>query len=189
MLPVQRATILAGGKSSRMGCDKALLPFGNQTLIAHIAQILRPIFPEILVVTSNIQIARAADLPSVADRFPGRGPLAGIHAALLHFEAPIFVVACDMPFLNADFIRLLIREFDGAARVPLSQGGFEPLHAVYAPACLPPFERHLRGAEKLPPLRRVLEEVGAHWVSAEVARRFDSDLKMFGNWNTPEAIE
>ncbi len=189
MPQVQRAAILAGGKSSRMGRDKALLPFGNQTLIAHIAQTLRPVFAEIVVVTSNLEIARAADLPSVADQFSGRGPLAGVHAALLHFDAPTFVVACDMPFLNADFIRFLAQDFDGAARVPLSDGGFEPLHAVYAPTCLPTFERHLRTDGKMPPLRRVLEEVGARWVSVEVARSYDGDLKMFDNWNAPADIE
>lgn len=188
MPQVQRAAIIAGGKSTRMGRDKALLPFGQTTLIAHIAGVLRPIFPELFVATSNSEIARAASLPAIADVFPGRGPLAGIHTALAHFNAPTFVVACDMPFLNAEFIRFLSEDFDGAARVPLSNSGFEPLHAVYAPVCLPTFENHLQGESKMSPLRRVLEEVGATWVSVEVARRFDGDLRMFVNWNTPADV-
>ena len=179
---------MAGGQSSRMGRDKALIPFNGAPLIARIADVLAPIFPRIIVVTGNPNIASAAELPAVSDQFSQRGPLAGIHAALAHFGEPTFVVACDMPFLNADFIRHLVHDFKGAARVPLSEGGFEPLHAIYAPACVPRFEHYLRGATQMPPLRRVLEEVGASWIAVEVARRFESDLKMFENWNVPADI-
>lgn len=188
---ITRAAILAGGKSSRMGRDKALLDFNGAPLIAHIAHILAPIFDEIIVVTANPAIARAADTPAVADAFAGRGPSGGIHAALAHFGAPTFVVACDMPFLNADFIRYLCADFDAdaGARVPISDNGFEPLHAIYAATALPTFERYLRGEGKMPPLRRVLEEIGASWVAPEVARSFDSGLKMFSNWNTPADVE
>ena len=173
-----------------MGRDKALLPFNEQPLVAHIAQILAPMFAEIIVVTANAQTAEAAHLPAVADNFPNRGPLGGIQAALKHFGAPAFVVACDMPFLNADFIRHLCADFgDDTARVPLSDEGFEPLHAIYAPSCLPIFERYLRLDGKMPSLRRVLQEVSASWVGAAVTREFDGELKMFENWNTPEDVE
>ncbi len=183
---VRCAAILAGGKSSRMGREKALLPFENKPLIARIAEILTPIFPQICVVTSKIEVADAANLPMVRDRFPNRGPLGGIHAALSHFEAPTFIVACDMPFLNADFMRFLAQNFNGVALVPQNDGGFEPLHAVYAPQNIPIFESHLRGAERMPPLRSILQEIDAQWVSVEVARRFDPALKCFSNWNTPQ---
>ena len=185
---IPRAAILAGGQSSRMGRDKALLPFNDAPLIAHIAQVLAPIFPEIIVVTANPAIARAAGLPGVPDTFPARGPLGGIHAALSHFEAPTFVVACDMPHLNADFIRFLCADFNGIARVPLSDDGFEPLHAVYAATAAASFENYLRTEGKMPPLRRVLTEIGATWIEPEVARSFDPDLKMFDNWNVPADI-
>ena len=186
-LRITRAAIIAGGQSSRMGRDKALLPFDNQPLIAHIARIIAPIFVETIVVTANPHIARAAALPAIFDRFTGRGPLAGIHAALAHFEAPTFVVACDMPRINADFIRYICADFgsDVTARVPLSDDGFEPLHAIYAPVCLPTFERYLQTEGKMPAMRRVLEEVGASWIAPEIARRFDGELRMFENWNAP----
>ena len=186
---VTRAAILAGGQSSRMGRDKALLDFNGQPLVAHIARILAPIFPEIIVITANPDIARAADLPAVADTFIRRGPLGGIHAALSHYQAPTFVVACDMPFLNADFIRFLIRDFDGSTRVPLSDVGFEPLHAIYAATATATFERYLQTEGKMPPLRRVLQEIGATWIAPEIARGFDKELKMFDNWNTPIDIQ
>lgn len=171
-----------------MGRDKALLDFGGQPLVAHIAQILAPIFPEIIVVTANSDIARAADLPAVADSFAGRGPLGGIHAALSHWRAPTFVVACDMPFLNADFIRYLIADFDGSTRVPLSDDGFEPLHAIYAATATAPFEKYLRNEGKMPPLHRILQEISADWIAPEIARGFDENLRMFENWNTPDDV-
>ncbi len=186
---VTRAAIIAGGKSSRMGRDKALIPFNGTPLVVHIAQILAPIFDETIVVTANSNIARAADLPAVADIFPHRGPLGGIHAALSHFGEPMFVVACDMPFINANFIRTLCTDFDAPARVPLSDDGFEPLHAVYAATAAPLFAKYLRVEGKMPPLRRVLEEIGAQWLAPEIARSFEGDLKMFGNWNTPADIK
>ena len=188
-LSVTRAAILAGGQSSRMGRDKALIPFNGAPLIAHIAQILAPIFPKIIVVTANPQIAAAADLFAVADTFAGRGPLGGIHAALSHFQAPTFVVACDMPYLNADFIRALCADFDGSARVPLSENGFEPLHAIYAATATASFERYLRIEGKMPSLWRLLEEIGADWLAPEIARSFDGELKMFDNWNAPGDVE
>ncbi len=180
------AAILAGGKSSRMGTEKALLPFENQPLIAHIAAILRPIFPKVCVVTASKEVARAADLPAIPDHFPNRGPLGGIHAALTHFGAPTFVVACDMPFLNAAFIEFLARDFDAMALVPLGEGGFEPLHAIYSEKCAAIFENHLCGEEKMLPMRRILVEIGTRFASVETAREFDPNLRCFTNWNTPE---
>ena len=169
-----------------MGRDKALLPFNHQPLIAHIAQILEPIFPRICVITDISEIASAANLPAIPDHFLGRGPLGGIHAVLSHFGAPTFVVACDMPFLCAPFIEYLCQNFDGDALVPLGDGGFEPLHAVYGIACAPIFEAYLRGGEKMPPFRRVLEEIDTRWVPLETARLYDPTLQCFSNWNTPE---
>ena len=93
-----------------------------------------------------------------------------------------------MPYLNADFIRYLCADFDATARVPLSENGFEPLHAIYAATATPLFERFLRIEGKMPPLRRVLTEIGASFIAPEIARGFDSELKMFSNWNTPADI-
>ena len=116
-----------------MGRDKALLPFNGAPLVAHIAQILAPIFPEIIVVTANENIARAADLPAVADTFANRGPLGGIHAALTHFERADVCRRVRYAYVSTPIsFALLCADFDGSARVPLSDNGFEPLHAVYA---------------------------------------------------------
>lgn len=187
--PVHCAAILAGGKSSRMGTEKALISYLNQPLIARIIRILRPIFADICVVTNKPEVAAAAGLAAVPDQFENRGPLGGIHAAIQHFQAPTFVVACDMPFLCGDFIAFLTQNFAGDALVPLGESGFEPLHAIYSPLCGPVFENHLRQEAKMPSLRRVLEEVETRYVPLEMARLFDVDLRCFTNWNTPEEAQ
>jgi molybdopterin-guanine dinucleotide biosynthesis protein A len=172
-----------------MGREKALTDWRGMPLIAHVAAILRPIFPQICVVTSKTEVAAAAQLPAILDQFERRGPLGGIHAALSHFEAPTFIVACDMPFLNRAFIEYLSRNFESKALVPLSENGIEPLHAIYDGACLPAFETYLRGEAKTPSLRRVCDEVGARFVSEAVPRAFDPQLRCFSNWNRPEEVE
>jgi molybdopterin-guanine dinucleotide biosynthesis protein A len=88
-----------------------------------------------------------------------------------------------MPYLNADFIQSLCEGFvDEPALVPRSNEGFEPLHAVYAPACMPIFERELQGERKMKSMKQLLEEVGARWSFV------DERLEMFSNWNTPDDV-
>ncbi len=188
------AAILAGGKSSRMGREKALLRLDGQPLVARIVAVLQPIFPQICVVTSSKEVARAAHCAAVGDRFEGRGPLNGIHAALDHFRAPTFVVACDMPWLCADFIRFLScnfrsDDFESDALVPLGENGAESLHAIYSPRCAPIFEELLIANPKTPPMRRVLEAIETRFVPLQTAREFDPALCGFTNCNTPEEFE
>src|SRR5690349_1942483 len=96
--------VLAGGKSSRMGCNKALLPFRGRTLVEHIAS-------EVSTVTHTVALIGDRALyiilgyPVIEDVFPGRGPLSGIHAALRASGAEwSLVVACDMPEMTAGFL-------------------------------------------------------------------------------------
>jgi FdhD protein len=188
-MKVQHAAVLAGGQSSRMGREKALLPWRGRPLVAHVAGILRPLFPHLCVVTAKAEVAAAAQLTSVADLYEKRGPLGGIHAALSHYGAPTFVVACDMPFVNCDLVRYLAENFVGDAIVPLSEeGGFEPLCAIYAPSCLPIFTAALTAEGKMPALRRLLSDLDTRFVPVEVVRRFDPTLHSFSNWNSPEDL-
>lgn len=181
---VSCAAILAGGKSSRMGREKALLEIEGEPLIRRTARVLRRVFAQIVVVTNTSEIAEAAALPAIGDLHADKGPLGGIHAALSHYGEPTFVVACDLPFLTVDFLRFLTENFEGEALVPRSPQGLEPLHAIYAPGCLPVFERFLQET-KVPSLRRVLEQVDARVLESEVASRFGA---RFDNWNTPDDV-
>lgn len=189
MSHINCAAILAGGKSSRMGREKALLELSGELLVRRIARVLEPIFPRVVVVTNSAEVARAAQLPAVADAHLNKGPLAGIEAALLYFQTSTFIVACDLPHLNADFVRFQIEgwreELD--ALVPLSEQGLEPLHAVWAPSCLTSIQNALK-EERPPSLRRVLSELNVGEIALEQARRFDAHLRFFENWNRPEDV-
>src|SRR5947209_8495270 len=89
--------ILAGGNSRRMGRDKAALPAGSLSLVEHIARRLGPVVDEVLLSTAR-RNADGPALPVVIDRYPGMGPLAGMHAGFLAANHPlVWVVACDLP--------------------------------------------------------------------------------------------
>jgi molybdopterin-guanine dinucleotide biosynthesis protein A len=186
---VESAAIIAGGASRRMGTSKALLEVDGQPLIARIAGVLRPLFSELIVVTPSSEIADAANAPAVADVFPGKGPLAGIHAALQHAGKPVFCCACDMPSLNADFIRYLCDQLDNYDAVVPRLGAYdEPLHAVYAPSCMAAIENELQHGH-IGPVDNIYGHLRVLFIDAEDARRFDPDLRMFENWNTPEEVK
>jgi FdhD protein len=98
--------ILAGGASSRMGSNKALLPYRGGVFVEAIFRQLRRLFPEVLLVTNSPEQYQFLPCRKVPDIFPGHGALAGIHAGLHHSSTDaIFVVACDMPYLNTALVR------------------------------------------------------------------------------------
>lgn len=172
-----------------MGRDKALLELGGEVLIRRAARALEPIFERVIVVSNSQDVAQAALLARIPDARSDKGPLAGIEAALLHFQAAVFIVACDMPYLNARFIEFECgcwrEELD--ALVPQSPHGAEPLHAIWSPGCLPAIQKALE-APRPPSLRRVLSELWVETISSEEARRFDPALRLFENWNSPEDV-
>jgi len=189
MIPVRCAAIIAGGASRRMGQNKALIPINGEPLVTRVAKVLRPLFSKVVVVTFDFDIARAAALPAIEDEVSGRGPLGGIHAALRHFNAPVFCVACDMPFLNGPAIEFLcaqLKDFD--AVLPRLENGeasrAEPLHAVYAPSCLPFLEAEF-ACERVRPVEGVLENARLRFVEEDQLRVFDGELRFLRNWNYP----
>lgn len=135
--------ILAGGASRRMGRNKALLPFRGKPLIRHQLDLLAPLFSEILISANEPAPYAPFGLRVVPDLFAEPCSLSGIHALLKAATAPrVFVVACDLPFLNPALIRKLLEvpgDFDVV--VPESDEGLEPLHAIYSRTCLPAIEK------------------------------------------------
>src|SRR5450631_2052532 len=100
--------ILAGGASSRMGKNKALMKIGEQTLIERVYAIMASLFPDVIIVTNTPELYAFIPSRTAADLYPGSGSLAGLHAGLSAGSTErIFVAACDMPFLNPTLIRLL----------------------------------------------------------------------------------
>lgn len=176
--------ILAGGESRRMGRPKALLRVGESTLIEAVIGRLRGACSEILIITNTPELYRHLRLRMVPDALPGRQSLVGIFTGVLHMGGPAFVCACDMPFLNPALIRHLGSLADGVdVVIPRHGGDYEPLHAVYTPACLEPIRRSVQRRERN---TGFLQEVKVRVVEVEEIRRFDPDLRSFVNVNTPE---
>jgi len=128
------AIILAGGKSSRMGRDKSLLPAAGVTLIGKIAAQLQDHFQEIIIGANNKEKYLFLNLPVVPDLEEGKGPLMAIYSTLLRSQHEInFVVACDIPDLNMKYVREMMHQMkDHEIVIPTgSDGKYEPLFAVY----------------------------------------------------------
>lgn len=127
------AVLLAGGKSSRMGRDKALLEFEGEPLWRRQLNSLRELSPEQLMVSGPLREEWSA-CEILPDEIADAGPLAGVSAALQKCTAPLLVVlAIDLPRMSAEYLRSLCR--DGQGAVPRGPDGFEPLAAAYPAAC------------------------------------------------------
>lgn len=139
------AAILAGGRSSRMGTDKAVLEVDGQTMIARVLEAARAVSERLFVVSNDAEKHAFLGVPIFSDEIKNVGPIGGIYTALQHCHTShCLVVACDLPFLNAPALQRLIEDCDGqlicAAK---SARGLEPLCAIYAKACLPFIEQSI----------------------------------------------
>lgn len=184
-LPGITGVILAGGASSRMGTDKALLELAGERLLARVYQPMASLFASTLLVTNNPERYSFLPCPAVPDLYPGEGSLAGIHAALHHAPTDlVFVVACDMPFVSPELVRHICGLAPGYdAVVPLSQDGIEPLHALYRTSCLPVMERMLENGEKR--IRDLLNRVQSRMLPWEELASIPGARRSFLNLNTP----
>jgi FdhD protein len=180
------AVILAGGNSTRMKSNKALLPYSGELFIERIHRQLAALFPEVIVVTNTPELYKFLPCRTVSDIYPGMGSLAGIHAGLAQSKTPyIFVVACDMPYLSEPLIRRLVGNIHGQDVVmPESDGGLEPLHAVYGKGCLAAMEDSLSQGKS-----RIVECLDWQKVTVvpkEEVAAIDPEYSSFRNINTPE---
>ena len=128
------AVLLAGGKSRRMGEDKATILFRSVPLWKIQLELLRQLEPHELFVSARTDpVWRPADAQFVADQMPSRGPVSGIAAALSRISSDhLLVLAIDMPFMTENYLRgLCERVRTGSGIVPVIESRFEPLAAVY----------------------------------------------------------
>lgn len=139
------AVILAGGKSSRMGSNKAFLKLESKTFIELQIDLLREIFDEIFISANTPSEYEYLNLPVFKDIYPDKGPLGGIYTCLINSSSlHTFMLACDMPFVEPELIKRLkdlTKEYDVV--IPKSERGLEPLHAFYSKNCIGPIKREL----------------------------------------------
>jgi molybdopterin-guanine dinucleotide biosynthesis protein A len=182
------AVILAGGQSSRMGFNKALLDVGGKPMIRVLVDRVRPLTDQILISSNDVSSYRFLNCPVIPDHFTGCGPLAGFHAAMLWNTCSLYIMlACDLPRLRAPLLDKLVSLADGFdAAIPRTSDGLaHPLCAVYRRTCLPSIEKALQqGTNKV--IETILNEtLTVRWVGPGEGMFSDSDL---ANINTPEDL-
>ena len=180
------AIILTGGKSSRMGRPKALLLFDGEPLIAHLVRALNRLLANVVVVAAPEQELPSLAVTLVRDEVAYQGPVGGIYYGLRAAKTEVcFVTSCDVPFLNPSLISYLRSQISNHdVVVPLWQGRFQPLHAIYRRSVAPLLKEQLERGELRPIF--LYDKVRTYKVSEEEIRRFDPEGLSFLNMNTPE---
>jgi molybdenum cofactor guanylyltransferase len=181
--------ILTGGKSSRMGRPKALLPFADEPLIAHVVRGLRKMFAEAVVVAAPEQ--ELPELPAVLvrDEVAYQGPVSGIYHGLKASTKEVcFVTSCDAPFLNPVLVAHLLSQIaDFDVVVPYWQERFQPLHAVYRRSVAPLLKAQLERGELRP--ISLYDKVRTRDIREDEIRRHDPEGLSFLNMNSPQDYE
>jgi molybdopterin-guanine dinucleotide biosynthesis protein A len=182
--------VLAGGKSERMGMEKAALRIGDETLLARIVRRLRLALPEVYVVGPLHLAALTPGTAMFPDDLTGVGPLGGLSTALAHAPSRhLFVVGCDMPFVEPALMSAMARyaaRFPGADVVALrTPRGLEPLHAVYAQTCASAVGEWLAAADGKS-LSALLERLNVKELPANIVARYDPSGRSTFNANSPE---
>ncbi|MFC2023629.1 molybdenum cofactor guanylyltransferase [Chloroflexota bacterium] len=190
-MPAVSAIVLSGGKSKRLGEDKALLMLDGEPLLARTIRSMGALSDDLIVVTNHPQSHRAAAWPArlVPDETPGLGSLVGVYSGLKACRHPkAIVVACDMPFLSVPLLRYMVPLSRGYDVVIPRRGRFlEPLHAIYGRTCLPAIERVLASGR-----RRIVaffDAAKVRFVEEEEVSTFDPHHLSFLNVNTLEDWE
>ena len=192
--------ILAGGKSRRMGQNKALLQLGDSPLIAHVIRRMRLVTDELLLISDNHAEYAHLDLPMHSDSVPDAGALGGIYTGLTYASHDaVLCVACDSPFLQPELLSYLVSvlgEYDAVMPYTYqthssdnaeAQITLQTLCAVYSKRCLPIIERMLNE----PDLRvhALQERANILTLAPEIWKTYDAEGHSFFNVNTPEDFE
>lgn len=183
--------IIAGGQSRRMGRDKAFVELGGSTLIERVIQRSADLGQaETILITNKPADFAYLGLPMYRDALPGKGSLGGIYTALIQAKSPaVLVLACDMPFVNADLLRFMIAQLDADVDivVPRVDGYPQALHAIYRKTCIEPIRAQLE-ANRLK-IIRFYDQMRVRTLDEAEYAEFDAAGRMFANLNTPAELE
>ena len=203
--PPVTGIILAGGKSQRMGENKALMRIGEDSLIGHVVRRMRLVTDELLLITNSpTEYAQSFHLPMHRDIVPNTGALGGVYTGLTFASHDtVLCVACDSPFLEPKLLTHLVSalgEYD--AVMPYTYKGvgvrnlshsdtrritLQTLCAAYSKRCLPIIELMLQDAELR--VHALNERAHIKRISPEIWQKYDPDGMSFFNINTPEDFD
>ncbi len=181
--------ILAGGKSRRMGRNKAFIDSGGVPLFERVYRVFKEIFSEIIIVTNDVLPFERYEAILQRDIILNKGALGGLYTGLFHSSNyHAFCSACDMPLLNPRVIEYMTEERDEYdVIVPKTHDGLHPLHAIYSKKCLNPM-RQLLDRDDLK-IVDFFGHVRVRYIEEMEIREFDPHMRSVINVNTEEEME
>ena len=189
------AILLAGGKSRRLGRDKALENLGGKRIIDRVISKVSQCCAEVLVVGDRperyYELNLAKEIMFVNDHFENAGSLGGLYTGLSKSLSDwCLLVACDMPFLSVDLLNDMKKEAIASkvdAFVPTIDGQFQPTHALYNKRCLPYIERKI----KLGQFKMIgyFDEINVKTMEFDSVKMDKEDKRSFFNLNTEEDLK
>ncbi|MCP3943078.1 MAG: molybdenum cofactor guanylyltransferase [Desulfobacteraceae bacterium] len=183
--------ILAGGKNSRFpGGKKAFHRVGDDMILTHIHALFSKLFKEVIIVVNDPKDFIGLDMMVVTDIHPLGCALAGLHAGLFYASNPwVYVTACDVPFVNERVIRYLIDQREPGVEVilPFTDGGMEPLAAVYSRECIPLIENNLE--KKIFMIKKFFRKKKVKEIPVSDLKKLDPSMRFMFNVNTLEDLK
>jgi molybdopterin-guanine dinucleotide biosynthesis protein A len=197
--------ILAGGKNRRFPTLKAFINIEGSPIIERNLRLLKGIFDEVFISTNMPEMYFYLSMPLIGDVLPSRGPMSGIYSSLINAKSDcIFVIACDMPFVETDVVSFICKKhievFKGGlhkgdlksplcvdATIPVYNGEPQPLLGVYCKTALTYLENRVLNEKTS--MRRLLSEINTHFIGESDIMTVDPDGRSFVNINTMEDYE
>jgi molybdopterin-guanine dinucleotide biosynthesis protein A len=180
--------ILSGGKSIRMGKNKAFIQVEGVPIIDRIHDLFRELFQEVIIVTNEKDLFSNFDSNIYSDLIPDKGALGGLYTGIVFSSFYYsFCVACDMPFIKKSLVQYLIQNVANEdVIVPRTKDGLQPLHAIYSKNCVDPIRRSIeQGKSKI---IDIYDQVNVKIVDEKDFLCFDPGRESFINVNTPEEL-
>ena len=188
-MPPLTAFVLAGGRSSRMGSDKAMLALGEQTLLERALRTVEQVSAKVRIVGPRSRYGQCGEV--VEDIYEGCGPLGGIHAALRVSDTDLnLMLSVDMPLMHSRFLQWLAHQASQGRQLitlPEAHGGQQPLCAVYRREVLEAVERALQNGDYK--IGRLFAEVPTRIIAEEEITAAGFSPSIFRNVNTPEEYD
>jgi molybdopterin-guanine dinucleotide biosynthesis protein A len=180
--------ILSGGKSIRMGKNKAFIQVEGVPIIERIHNLFRELFQELIIVTNETDLFSNFNSKIYSDLIPDKGALGGLYTGIvLSSFYHSFCVACDMPFIKKSLVQFLIENVANEdVIVPRTKDGLQPLHAIYSKNCVDPIRRSIEeGKSKI---IDIYDQVNVKIIDEKDFLCFDPGRESFINVNTPEEL-
>jgi len=180
--------ILAGGKSSRYGANKAFVEINGVQLIERVITVMGSVFEHLILITNTPHEYTYLNLPMYEDLIKGLGPIGGILTGLEAIsDESGFFMACDMPFINGDLIHYMVEVSDDYdAVVPRISWKMEALHALYRKNCLTAIRELIESNEYQ--TIKFFNKIRVRYVDWDEIRAFDPKQRSFFNINSPQEL-